>query len=113
MARRCAAAATAPPARSRSIWSRPGPRRNASCCARRPSTPRTTSVTIDAIAANPAIAKAIAERGGEYVLALKQNQPSLYGEAARYFDDPAMTGLQTIEIADKHRNQKLLMMSPG
>jgi predicted transposase YbfD/YdcC len=58
-------------------------------------------VTIDAIATNPAIAKAIAARGGDYVLALKQNQPSLYGEAAQYFDDPATTGLQTIEITDK------------
>ncbi len=58
-------------------------------------------VTIDAIAANPAIAKAIAERGGGYVPALKRNHPSLHGEAARYFDDPATTGLQTIEIADK------------
>jgi predicted transposase YbfD/YdcC len=45
-------------------------------------------VTIDAIATNPTIAAAITEAGGDYVLALKRNQPSLHGEVARYFDDP-------------------------
>lgn len=45
-------------------------------------------VTIDAIACNPAIAKAITERGGDYVLAVKANQPTLFGEIGRYFDDP-------------------------
>ncbi|HEU0222682.1 MAG TPA: ISAs1 family transposase [Paracoccaceae bacterium] len=46
-------------------------------------------VTIDAIATNPTVAVAITEAGGDYRLALKRNQPSLYGEVARYFDDPA------------------------
>jgi len=45
-------------------------------------------ITIDAIACNPAIAKAITERGGDYVLAVKANQPTLFGEIGRYFDDP-------------------------
>ena len=46
-------------------------------------------------------------------------QPSLYGEAAQYFDDPATTGLRTIEIADKDHGRiepeatASLMMSPG
>jgi len=60
-----------------------------------------TLVTIDAIATNPAIATAITERGGDYVLALKRNQPSLHNEVAQYFADPATTGLQSLEIADK------------
>lgn len=45
-------------------------------------------VTIDAIARNPAIATAITERGGDYLLAVKANQPTLFAEIARYFDDP-------------------------
>lgn len=58
-------------------------------------------VTIDAIATNPAIAAAITARGGNYVLALKQNQPALHGEVARYFDDPAATGVETVEVTGK------------
>ena len=45
-------------------------------------------VTIDAIACNPAIAKAITEREGDYLLAVKANQPTLFAEISRYFDDP-------------------------
>ena len=39
-------------------------------------------VTIDAIATNPAVAKAITDDGGDYVLALKRNQPTLQDEVA-------------------------------
>lgn len=45
-------------------------------------------VTIDAIACNPAVAAAVTGRGGDYLLAVKANQPGLYGEVARYFADP-------------------------
>lgn len=58
-------------------------------------------VTIDAIATNPEVAAAITKGGGDYVLALKRNQPTLHDEVARYFADPATTGLQAIEITDK------------
>ena len=58
-------------------------------------------VTIDAIATNPAIADAITQAGGDYVLALKRNQPSLHNEVAAYFGDSETSGLQTIEIIDK------------
>lgn len=58
-------------------------------------------VTIDAIATNPTVAEAITAGGGDYVLALKRNQPTLYDEVERYFADPATTGLQIIEITDK------------
>lgn len=58
-------------------------------------------VTIDAIATNPTVAQAITQGGGDYVLALKQNQPTLHGEVARYFDDPATTGLDSLERIDK------------
>lgn len=58
-------------------------------------------VTIDAIATTPAIAQAITRAGGDYVLALKRNQPSLHDEIARYFADPATSDLKTLEITDK------------
>jgi predicted transposase YbfD/YdcC len=58
-------------------------------------------VTIDAIATNPTVADAITRAGGDYVLALKRNQPTLHDEVARYFADPATSGLETIEITDK------------
>lgn len=58
-------------------------------------------VTIDAIATNPEVAEAITTGGGDYVLALKRNQPTLHDEVARYFADPATTGLRSIEITDK------------
>jgi predicted transposase YbfD/YdcC len=58
-------------------------------------------VTIDAIATNPAIAQAITGAGGNYLLALKRNQPSLHDEVARYFDDPGTAGLKVLEIIDK------------
>jgi predicted transposase YbfD/YdcC len=58
-------------------------------------------VTIDAIATNPTIAKAITDGGGDYVLALKRNQPTLHDDVASYFADPATTELQTLEITDK------------
>ena len=43
-------------------------------------------VTIDAIACNPTIADAITGSGADFVLAVKENQPSLRGEIAAFFD---------------------------
>jgi predicted transposase YbfD/YdcC len=58
-------------------------------------------VSIDAIAANPAMAEAITAAGGDYVLALKRNQPSLHDEVAAYFDDPDTPALAGITLTDK------------
>jgi predicted transposase YbfD/YdcC len=58
-------------------------------------------VTIDAVAATPAMAEAITEAGGDYVLALKRNQPSLHADVAAYFDDPDTHGLASITVTDK------------
>ena len=58
-------------------------------------------VTIDAIATNPTIAKAITDKGGDYILALKRNQPTLHDEVVTYFDDPATTGLASVSAVDK------------
>ncbi len=46
-------------------------------------------VTIDAMGTQTKIAQAILDRGGDYLLALKDNQASLHDEIRRYFDDPA------------------------
>jgi predicted transposase YbfD/YdcC len=46
-------------------------------------------VTIDAIACNPKIAAAITERKGDYILAVKANQPTIHNEIVSYFADPA------------------------
>ena len=51
-------------------------------------------MTIDAIATNPAVAKAITDKGGDYILAL---QPTLHSEVDAYFSDPATTGLATLQ----------------
>ena len=58
-------------------------------------------VTIDAIATNAAVAQAIVGRGGDYVLALKRNQPSLHQAVAAYFADPATCDLQRLQSVEK------------
>jgi len=45
-------------------------------------------VTIDAMGTQTKIAQAILDRGGDYLLALKDNQASLHDEIKRYLDDP-------------------------
>jgi predicted transposase YbfD/YdcC len=60
-------------------------------------------VSIDAIACNPAIATAITERGGDYLLAVKANQPSLHDEVASYFADPLPGQIaETTEVDKGH-----------
>jgi predicted transposase YbfD/YdcC len=44
-------------------------------------------VSIDAVATNATIAKAIRAAGANYLLAVKANQPTLRAEIERYFDD--------------------------
>jgi predicted transposase YbfD/YdcC len=45
-------------------------------------------VTIDAMGTQTKIAQTILDRGGDYLLALKDNQASLHDEISRYLDDP-------------------------
>jgi predicted transposase YbfD/YdcC len=49
-------------------------------------------VTIDAMGCQKHIARSIAERGGEYVLAVKDNQPTLHGGVREAFDRAARDG---------------------
>lgn len=59
-------------------------------------------VTIDAIACNPTIAEAITDRGGDYLLAVKANQPTLHGEISRSFDAPSAEPSGLIAIDKGH-----------
>lgn len=45
-------------------------------------------VTIDAIACNPKVAEAVVDAGADYLIAVKANQPGLFAEIERFFDDP-------------------------
>jgi predicted transposase YbfD/YdcC len=58
-------------------------------------------VTIDAIATNPEIAKAITDAGSDYLLALKSNQPTLQAEVQAYFADAPASEIETIQGVDK------------
>ena len=57
-------------------------------------------VTIDAMGTQTKIAQAILDRGGDYLLAVKDNQPSLHDEIRRYLDDPAAIIHSRFETTD-------------
>ena len=57
-------------------------------------------VTIDAIGAQREIATAILRRGGDYLLALKENRPATFGEVEAFFADPPPGSLDTFETTD-------------
>jgi predicted transposase YbfD/YdcC len=58
-------------------------------------------VSIDAIATNATIAKAIKDAGADYLLAVKANQPTLRAEVERYFDDAPERSLDSLVDLDK------------
>lgn len=58
-------------------------------------------ITIDAIATNPEIASAITDAGGDYLLALKANQPTFHAEVSKYFDDAPSSEVSTVKTVDK------------
>lgn len=45
-------------------------------------------VTTDAMGCQAKIAQAVLDRGGDYLIAVKDNQPGLHDEVRRLFDDP-------------------------
>jgi predicted transposase YbfD/YdcC len=57
-------------------------------------------VTIDAMGCQTKIAATILERGADYLLAVKDNQPTLHDDIKRYFDDAPAAELQTIQTTD-------------
>ena len=58
-------------------------------------------VTIDAIACNPKVTKAVVDAGADYLIAVKANQPGLMGEIERFFDDPQSPPPDRVAAADK------------
>jgi predicted transposase YbfD/YdcC len=58
-------------------------------------------VTIDAIACNPAIARTITDAGADWLLAVKDNQPTLRGEMLSYFDGAPADEVETLTLFDK------------
>jgi predicted transposase YbfD/YdcC len=58
-------------------------------------------VTIDAIACNPTIARGIVDKQADYLLAVKDNQPTLHGEIKSFFDDPPPETFDTHIESDK------------
>jgi hypothetical protein len=57
-------------------------------------------VTIDAMGTPTKIAQAILDRGGDYLLAVKDNQPSPHDEIRRYLDDPVAVIHSRFETTD-------------
>jgi predicted transposase YbfD/YdcC len=57
-------------------------------------------VTIDAIGTQVAIAETIVGRGGDYLLALKQNHPVLYEDVEAFFADPQAEVSPVFETTD-------------
>ena len=111
--RRCGARTTAARARRRSTWSAPGPTPTGWCWARSRSTARSNEitalpallqvlalegciVTIDAMGCQTAIARTIVDRGGDYVLALKANQPALHDAVATSFAEARAGGFRDV-----------------
>jgi predicted transposase YbfD/YdcC len=52
-------------------------------------------VTADAMSCQKEIARKIREKGADYILAVKENQPSLYGDIKEYFE-----GMESGEIRE-------------
>jgi predicted transposase YbfD/YdcC len=57
-------------------------------------------VTIDAMGCQTRIAQTILERGADYLLALKDNQPSLAGEVEMFFQPPDQLPAEPFETID-------------
>ena len=58
-------------------------------------------VTIDAMGCNPAIAQSILDAKADYLLAVKDNQPTLHKEIESYFETAPTAEVDTCENIDK------------
>jgi predicted transposase YbfD/YdcC len=57
-------------------------------------------VTIDAMGTQTDIAEKILERGGDYLLALKENRPVLHADVERFFADAPKDAVATLQTTD-------------
>lgn len=58
-------------------------------------------VSIDAMGCNPTIAQAILDADADYLLAVKDNQPTLHAEVEAYFDTAPAAEVEAAETLDK------------
>ena len=58
-------------------------------------------VSIDAVACNPDIARAVVDGGADYLLAVKANQPTLHDEVAAFFDTAQAEEVEAVVEVDK------------
>ena len=58
-------------------------------------------VSIDAMGCNPEIAQAILDADADYLLAVKDNQPTLHAEVEAYFDTAPAAEIDVAETLDK------------
>jgi predicted transposase YbfD/YdcC len=65
-----------------------------------------TTITIDAMGTQTAIAEKIIEGGAEYVLALKGNQSSLHDEVCNYFAQAEQVDFEGIEYQSYHMTEE-------
>ncbi len=57
-------------------------------------------VTVDALNCQRTIARQIVDQGGDYALALKGNQGTLYDDVRRFLDDPASQKITAAPVVD-------------
>lgn len=62
---------------------------------------RGSTVTIDAMGCQTAIAEAITDGGGEYLLAVKQNQPTLYEQVVETFAEADIARTRAVDEAQR------------
>ena len=65
---------------------------------------RGATVSIDAAGCQKNIAKTIVKAGGNYLLALKENQPKLYDETVRLFDEARKENFDYVLNCDRYEN---------
>lgn len=58
-------------------------------------------VTIDAMGCTPGITEAIVDAGADYLIATKDNQPTVHAEIERYFADAPASEIDTLSDVDK------------
>jgi predicted transposase YbfD/YdcC len=62
-------------------------------------------VTADALHTQTAFAQTVLDQGGDYLLCVKGNQPTLYADIALAFADPATCCSATVSTSDHQRGR--------
>jgi predicted transposase YbfD/YdcC len=59
------------------------------------------TVTLDAMGTQRTISEQILEQGGDYIMSLKENQPTLHSDVAMVFADPKTENLEHFQTVEK------------